>query len=330
MADRILRTVFFSDVNSPFGIPHFFELLEIPGCEVVGLVLAPPRDGDVTGPMPVPDRYGLGMGRDLLARACDLGIPVLRSENLSTVDCCRNLALLAPDLLVSAGFRKIVPPEVLQIPRQAAVNFHPAKLPRMRGSDPCFWAIKHGELESAATVHHMVQRVDAGDIILQTPIRVADDDTYSTLQHKAIVESLRLVGPLVQGLIDGSSSRIPQDETRALTFSGPKHEDYRIDWSKPSRQVYNLVRASLSAPGAWTTFQGKTIRLTRAEIGTDPALLNLSRPIGTLLKLSPHAAVIKTGDGMLIVREIQFEGKIWKAPDFISAARCNCNPEAFV
>jgi methionyl-tRNA formyltransferase len=329
-ADRMVRTVFFGDVSSPFGIPLFFELFETPGCEIAGVVLAPPGQGDWVGPMPVPDRYGRRVDRDLHACVSELGIPLLRPQNLRSPDFCASLSQLEPALIVSAGFRRIIPSEVLLIPSMAAVNFHPGNLPRMRGNHPCFWTILHGEQEGAATVHYMAESVDTGDIILQVPIRIADDETCSTLMHKAIVESLRLVEPLIGGLQAGSLPRTPQDEAQAVKFNNPRPEDYRIDWSKPSRQIYNLIRASLSTPGALTTYHGKQIRLMRAEIGTDSSLIGGTESAGTILKMSPHAAVVKTGDGALIVRQILFEGKTWPAPDFISAARCSSCPDVFL
>jgi methionyl-tRNA formyltransferase len=327
---RGIRTVFFGDVSSPFGIPLFFELIKTPGCEIVGVVLSPPGQGDWIGPMPVPDRYGQRIDRDLLAYVSELGVPLLRPQNLRNPGFCASLAQLDPALIVSAGFRKIIPSEVLLIPHIAAVNFHPAKLPRMRGNHPCFWTILYGEREGAATVHYMAEGVDAGDIILLVPIRIADDETCSTLMHKAIVESLRLVEPLISGLQTGSLSRTPQNEAQALKFNNPKPEDYRIDWRKPSRQIDNLIRASLSTPGALTTYIGKQIRLLRTEIGTDSSLITGTESAGTILKMSPHAAVVKTGDGALILRQVLFEGKTWPAPDFISAARCPNCPDVFL
>jgi methionyl-tRNA formyltransferase len=179
----------------------------------------------------------------------------------------------------------------------------------MRGSNPWFWTLVRDERETAATVHHMVARLDAGDIIFQSRFRVEDDDTLSTLLRKSILESLRLVRPLVDGLRNGALPRTPQNEQEATTFREPADADYRIDWRMTARNIQRLIRASCSAPGALTRFRDSQLRITRAEIATDPTLDAIQAAPGDVIKITPAAIVVRTGEGQLVLRTLRHEDR---------------------
>jgi methionyl-tRNA formyltransferase len=308
MTGAATRIVFFGDVNSPFGVPHFFEILDTSGCEVVGLVLAPPRSGDLDA-MSVPDRWGNAAERSLVATARDRSIPSWRPGRLDDRSLEAALLERSPDLFVSAGFRAIIPASLLGAARLASVNFHPSLLPRMRGSNPWFWTLAHGERETAATVHHMTPKVDAGDIIFQSRIPVDGDDTSSSLLRKTILESLRLVGPLVDGLRRGTLPRLPQNDALATTFREPADADYRIDWTRSARDIDRLIRASTSTPGALVTWRGAHLRIGRAEIGTDRSVACDHAAPGEILKVTPAAVVVKAGEGHVVLRTLRHEGQ---------------------
>jgi methionyl-tRNA formyltransferase len=308
MTAQPIRVVFFGDVNSPFGVPHFFEILDTAGCEVVGMVLAPPRSGDLEA-MPGPDRWGNAVERSLVEAARARSIPVSRPAGLRDSRAIPAINDRAPDLIVSAGFRSIIPGPVIECARMAAVNFHPSLLPRMRGSNPWFWTLVRGERVTAATVHHMVSKVDAGDIIFQSRIAVGEEDTASTLLRKTILESLRLVHPLVDGLQRGTLPRDPQSEAEATTFREPTDADCRIDWHASATDIHRLIRASTSSPGALTTCRGASLRIARAEIGTDPTVSSEGAAPGDVLKVTPAAVVVKAGAGHLVLRTLRYEGQ---------------------
>jgi methionyl-tRNA formyltransferase len=303
-----IRIVFFGDLNSPFGVPHFFEILDTPGCDAVGVVLAPPRLGDLEA-MSVPDRWGSGVERSLAGTVRERSIPVWRPADLNDPSFGESIAAQRPDLIVSAGFRAIVPAPLLARPRLASVNFHPSRLPRMRGSNPWFWTLSRGERETAATVHHMTSRVDAGDIIFQSRIGVDPEDTASTLLRKTILESLRLVGPLVDGFRRGDLPRHPQNESEAMTFREPADADYRIDWHAPAADIHRLIRASTSTPGALTTCRGVPLRIVRAEIATDSTLPADHAAPGDIVKVTAAAVVVKAGEGHVVLRALRHEGQ---------------------
>jgi methionyl-tRNA formyltransferase len=303
-----IRIVFFGEVNSPFGVPHFFEILDTPGCEVVGIVLAPPRSGDLEA-MSVPDRWGNAVERRLARTVREQSIPVWRPADLSDPSLGAGIAEVRPDLIVSAGFRSIILNSLLARPRLASVNFHPSLLPRMRGSNPWFWTVARGERETAATVHHMASKVDAGDIIFQSPIVVDADDTASSLLRKTILESLRLVRPLVDAARRGTLPRQPQNDAEAITFREPADADYRIDWRAPASDIQRLIRASSSTPGALTACRGVELRVLSGEIGTDVTVPSNHAAPGEILKVTPAAVVVKAGEGHVVLRTLRHEGQ---------------------
>jgi methionyl-tRNA formyltransferase len=325
-----MRTLVFSDVGSAFGIPHFYEMLGNPDCQVVGLVLAHAKAEDGCRELQIMDRWGIARGENLVRTADSCGIPVLRTESTHLPSFLTRIKELKPEILVSAGFRRILPVEVLRAAEIAAVNFHPSLLPRMRGSDPWFWTILNGETESAATVHYMTERLDAGDIILQSIIRIDAFESAGTLFQKTLVESLRLVEPLFRALRTGNVPRTPQDETKASVYPSPRPEDFHINWASSAKRIFNLVRAAKYTPGAWTTFQNRRVVIVEAEPGTDASMFDVPARPGALIKRSAQALLVRAGEGNLVVRALSYENQTWNAARFVSFFRCGSCPDEFV
>jgi len=180
------------------------------------------------------------------------GLPLFYDEELGPqgiVDLARQSA---PDLVLSVFYRHLLPDAVLDTARLAALNLHPSLLPAYRGRAPLNWVLVNGETETGVTLHHMVKRADAGDVVAQRAIPIAPRDTALTLYHKieaAGVELLREALPLVAS---GTAPRLAQDESRASKVGRRRPEDGRIDWSWPAARVDNLVRAVAPPwPGAF-------------------------------------------------------------------------------
>jgi methionyl-tRNA formyltransferase len=308
-----IRTVFFSDLDSPFGVPHLFELLDTARCEVVAVVLGRPGVSETGGKMPVVNRWGQAVSRDLLGATARAHIPVLQPARIGGGELVSLLRPFSPDLLVSAGFRRILPPEVLAVPAKAAVNLHPSRLPRVRGMDPWFWTLAIGEAATAVTVHHMAEAVDAGDIVLQVPVCIDGDETASSLRHKTTVESLRLIAPLIEAASRGPLPRQPQDLSTGSIFPEPSDQNRTLDWTAPATTVHRLVRASLATPGATTSFRQRTVRVLDAELGTNPELWTIDAPPGTVLNATMHGVAVKAGEGHVVLRQLQADGSVLPA-----------------
>jgi methionyl-tRNA formyltransferase len=194
------------------------------------------------------------------------GIPVHYAEDLGRDGVVALAESAAPDLVLSVFYRDMLPGRVLEAARVAALNLHPSLLPAYRGRAPINWVLVNGERETGVTLHYMVVRADAGDIVAQAPIPIAPRETALSLYLKveeAGVALLREALPLVAA---GRAPRLAQDESRASVVGRRRPEDGRIDWSWPAERIDRLVRAVAPPwPGAFAEVSGRRIEVHAGE-----------------------------------------------------------------
>lgn len=207
---------------------------------------------------------------------------------------------IAPDFLMSFYYRNMIKPEILEIPAKGALNLHGSYLPKYRGRVPVNWAVINGETETGATLHYMLAKPDAGDIVDQIKVPIDFTDTAHDVfgkVTKAAVEVLRRAWPR---LLDGSAVRIPMDLQAGSYFGGRRPEDGRIDWTKSALEIYNLVRGVTHPyPGAFTQINGKKITVWSAFP------LDGSGEPGQVVSAAP--LLVATGEGLLEIRSLQIE-----------------------
>ncbi len=207
-----------------------------------------------------------------------------------------------PDFILSFYYRNMIKPVVLDLARRGALNLHGSYLPRYRGRVPVNWAVINGETETGATLHYMVEKPDAGDIVDQAKVEILFTDTALDVFHKltdAAVAVIRRSWPL---LVAGTAPRLPMDLSAGSYFGGRKPADGEIDWSKSAVQIYNLVRGVTHPyPGAFTWLEGKKVIIWQAW-----PVQGSGEP-GTIVSTNPLLA--GTGDGLLEIRSLQVEGE---------------------
>lgn len=328
MSTPAARIVVFTDAESAFGLPHLAALMATAGCRVVGTVVAPARGGERL-PGGILDAWGQLCARDVLAELADAGIPLLRPPALDD-ELASAVRQLAPMAIVSAGFRRLIPPDILRLASVAALNFHPSRLSRVRGADPWFWTLLQGERDTAVTVHHMSEQFDAGDVAFEVAVSIDAGERAATLFHKTVVESLRLIPRVVEAIRAGQVPRRPQSGTGPAIRPVPRLDDARIDWARPADHICRLVRAASWTPGAWTTFHQRRVVVTTAEEGTDQELRRISGTPGTIVKRSSQAVAVRAGVGHVVVRLAQYEGHSWNAARLVESLRCGHCADAFV
>lgn len=206
------------------------------------------------------------------------GFPVVYSDDLSKDEIAALAERAAPDLVLSVFYRDLLPDRVLRAARRAALNLHPSFLPRYRGRAPLNWVLVHGESETGVTLHHMVARADAGDIVAQRRIPIAPRETALSLYYKIEEAGTALLRETLPLVAQGTAPRIPQDITQGNYVGRRRPEDGRIDWSWPARRVDCLVRAVAPPwPGAFVEVDGQKVGIHAGEPG-EPA----SAPAGTV------------------------------------------------
>ena len=191
--------------------------------------------------------------RSVAARARAAGIDTTTAELKDDPGIGARIAAIAPDLILSCYYRRMVPARILAHARLGAYNMHGSLLPKYRGRAPVNWAILHGETQIGVTLHHMVKRADAGDIVDAQAVDVAPTETAHEAMVKVVAAARIVLARQIGALLAGTAKRVPQDESQATCFGGRTPEDGRIDWTWPAARIVNLVRAVAEPfPGAFS------------------------------------------------------------------------------
>lgn len=245
--------------------------------------------------------------RSVRALAERHGLPVFGDEPVDTPEWLWRLREWRTDFLFSFWYRRLLPQAVLDCARLGAFNLHGSLLPRYRGRCPVNWVLVHGESETGVTLHYMVARADAGDIVAQRRVPIADDDTAHRLYGKVTAAAAALMRETYPRLCDGTAPRVAQDLSQGSYFSGRTPADGRIDWRQSARQIYNLVRAvARPYPGARTGWARRELTIWWAQPGGDGG--RGIRP-GTIVGIDAECVTLQTGNGCLRVLRVQLDGE---------------------
>jgi len=198
--------------------------------------------------------------------AGEQGIESIIPDDPNTPEIVGKVRDLHPDFLFSFYYRRMLKPALLAIPTRGAFNVHGSLLPKYRGRAPVNWAILHGETQTGATLHEMMEKPDAGRIVDQEAVAILPDELAVDVFRKVTGAAERVVERSLPKLIDGSAVLRAQDLSKGSYFGGRRPEDGRIDWSAPGKQAHDLVRAVAPPyPGAFTEVEGKRLRVLRTR-----------------------------------------------------------------
>lgn len=242
--------------------------------------------------------------------ATRLGIEVAQPATIKSNTEFRNrLEAIAPDAIIVVGYGRIIPQWMIDLPRLGNLNLHASLLPKYRGAAPIQWAIANGELTTGVTTMRIDSGLDTGDILLQSEIPIAIEDTSETLGPKLASIGAELMLGTLRGLNSGTIHSIPQDNSQATLAPILKKEDGRMDFTRSAQELFNRLRGFQPWPGAFTTFRGKTLRVLRSQ----PALIPVSLTPGEIAVEGSRVFVgcSKSTDAgnALELSEFQLEGK---------------------
>ena len=193
------------------------------------------------------------------------GIPVITPEDPNDPAVVAELAALQPDFLFSFYYRLMLKAPLLALPKRGAYNMHGSLLPKYRGRVPVNWAIIHGERETGATLHEMVEKPDAGGILAQQAVPILPDDTAFEVFNKVTLAAEMALDRVLPDLLAGRTLAKPQNLATGSYFGGRKAEDGRIDWTQPASRVHNLIRAVAPPyPGAYSDTAKGRLRVLRS------------------------------------------------------------------
>ncbi|WP_234494080.1 bifunctional UDP-4-amino-4-deoxy-L-arabinose formyltransferase/UDP-glucuronic acid oxidase ArnA [Vibrio maritimus] len=242
------------------------------------------------------------------------GIPVYAPEDVNHPLWVDKIRAMKPDALFSFYYRNMISQEVLDIAPKGGFNLHGSLLPTYRGRAPINWALVNGETETGVTLHKMVQKADAGDIVGQEKIAITDEDTAETLHKRMNAASSDLLSKVLPTIVDGSFTATAQDESKATYFGRRTPADGEIKWSNDSRTVFNLVRAVTEPfPGAFTFLGERKLIIWGAEASDK----TYDVTPGTIVATSP--LTIACAQGSLIVKSGEAENGLYLGGEQLAA-----------
>lgn len=238
--------------------------------------------------------------------ALEYGIPVLQPNSLrKDADCVQRISGCHPDIIAVAAFGQILPPNVLLIPKYGCVNVHASLLPKLRGAAPINRAIINGDRSAGITTMLMDEGLDTGDMLLQEEIAIGSDMTAGELHDSLMAIGGKLLVRTLKSLEDGSLKRVPQDGSLSTYAPMIDRDTGRIDWRRDSSPIRNLIRGLNPCPGAYGTLGGKRVKIWRADF--DGSIKSPGAP-GEVYGVDPEGIRVYTGDGGLIINDVQLEG----------------------
>lgn len=239
------------------------------------------------------------------------GIPVFQPETLKNGALAPVLQEVRPDVIVVVAYGKILPEDVLTYPKFGCINVHGSLLPKYRGAAPIQRAVLNGEEKSGVCTMYMDQGLDTGDVILRRETEIGRYETAGELFDRLAVLGAELLVETLRQVELGIAPRVPQNDAESSYAAMIRKADARVDWSMPAQQVINLIRGSNSWPIAFTTVQGKTLKLHRAIHGE-----HTQAEPGTVTALVKQGLAVACGDqNTVIITEFQTEGARRMTPE---------------
>jgi methionyl-tRNA formyltransferase len=237
-------------------------------------------------------------------------IKILQPETI-TETLIENIQALSPDLIVVAAYGKILPKQILDIPRFGCINAHASLLPKYRGAAPIQRALLNGEKQTGVTIMFMNEGMDTGDILLQKKIIISPSDNTETLHDKLSKLSAKLLVETVAQIEQGTCSGTPQDDTKATYAPMLKKSDGLVDWTRSAEEINNMTRAMNPWPGVYVFInisgKNKRLRIFKTEVFDRSAYSK--EKTGVLLDiLKDKGGLVGTGKGQLLIKDVQLEG----------------------
>ncbi|MEX0976935.1 MAG: methionyl-tRNA formyltransferase, partial [Woeseia sp.] len=258
--------------------------------------------------MTQPDRPA-GRGRKLQSSpvkqfAVSAGIPVLQPESLRTALVRSQLAALQPDAIVVAAYGLLLPPELLQLPKQGCINVHASLLPRWRGAAPVQAAILAGDAETGISLMHMEEGLDNGPVYAQQALTIGAAESAGELLERLARLGGELLLMHLDAILAGELAAVPQDPRKVTSAGKLKPRDAWLDWRRPARELSRRLRACNPSPGAWFEVHGERVKCWSGE-----ALESKGAAAGTVLSVNRDGVAIACGEGVIRLTSLQRPGR---------------------
>jgi methionyl-tRNA formyltransferase len=323
-----MKVVFFGTPD--FAVPTLQKLLENPEFQVLAVITQPDKRrerGNKLTPSPVK------------VLATEHHIPLWQPERIKKDDeTLTQLKQIQADVFVVVAYGQILSQKILNMPKLGSINVHGSILPQYRGAAPIQWCVYNGEQETGITTILMDKGMDTGDMLLKGTIPIELLDNAQILGEKLAIIGADLLIETLYKLERREITPIPQDHTTATYASLIQKPDYNLDWTKTAIQLHNQIRGFY--PHCTATFRNQPVKITatvplepeyinalpdqlKQKIDKIPDLSTISGQTGEVVNITKGlGAIIQTGAGLLLLREVQLTGKRPQSGwDFVNGTR---------
>ncbi len=236
--------------------------------------------------------------------SAEYNIPILQPVKIKNE--YKEILDYQPDRIVTCAYGQILPEEILNFPKYKCINVHASLLPKLRGGAPIQHAIMDGYDKTGITIMYMDKKMDSGDIISQKETKITKEDNLKTLHDRLSEIGKDLLLETLPNIINGKINPIKQKEEDVTYGYNITKEDEKIDFNKTNIEVNNKIRALNPIPGAYTTLNGKRLKVYKARI-SDRYYNNTK--VGTIVGFEKDGICVVTGTKEIILTEIALEGK---------------------
>lgn len=240
----------------------------------------------------------------------DNNIEVYQPNSVKTKETLNLIRDLNPDIIIVVAYGKILPQELIDIPKYGVLNVHSSLLPKYRGAAPIHNAIINGDEESGVTIMYIAEELDAGDIILQSKTPIYEEDTLATLHDRLAEIGAEALKKAVDLIAEGKADRTVQDHSKATFVKPIKKEETKINWDDTMENIYNFVRGMNPFPCSFTIMKTDEKEKMFKIYAVEKLNEKFDGETGTIVKfIKNKGPVVKVSNGAVILTSVKPENK---------------------
>lgn len=233
-------------------------------------------------------------------------IQVEQPISLKSNEELERLKKYAPDVIVVVAYGKLLPKDILELPKNGCINVHASLLPKYRGAAPIHWAVMNGESKTGVTIMNMVEKLDAGPMLLKSEIPIQPQDTTGEIHDKLMDLGAEALSEVLKKLETNDLKPVMQEEMEATYAPMIEQKHERVSWDNDAQLIVNQIRGLNPWPGAYTMYRGKRMKLWQAKLGNN---FNTEMEPGKIVDVNASGVVVQAVSNQVIITELQLAGK---------------------